>query len=143
MVGKRKKRNHRKSERSFAASCKQLRKKALKVFRESGLEQAVDTAEAKASELLAASGVPRALDRFSEYADEVAERTGTKKMAMKVSKQVSDGFDAVTGAKILELVEQRLEIQSKFNDILATKLDEALEKLKMLEEKARHNKNED
>lgn len=44
-------------------------------------------------------------------------------------------FDVVIGQAMYELVQERLALQDRYNDILATKLHEALEKIKELEEK--------
>lgn len=48
---------------------------------------------------------------------------------------VGEGFDVVSGKKLLQLVEERLELQTQYNDILATKLEEALRRIAALEEK--------
>lgn len=44
-------------------------------------------------------------------------------------------LDILSGSKALRLVEERLMLQEKYNDILATKLDEALNKIENLETK--------
>ena len=44
-------------------------------------------------------------------------------------------MDVISGKKLLELVEQRLELQAQYNDVLATKLDEALQRIAALERK--------
>ena len=55
--------------------------------------------------------------------------------ALKVKGKYSKTMDEISGAKIMELVEKRLEIQSEYNDILATKLEEALERIEKLEQR--------
>ena len=42
-------------------------------------------------------------------------------------------LDVLSGSKALKLVEERLILQEKYNDILATKLDEALSRIENLE----------
>ena len=42
-------------------------------------------------------------------------------------------LDILSGNKALKLVEERLILQEKYNDILATKLDEALSRIENLE----------
>ncbi len=53
--------------------------------------------------------------------------------AARTSEEVGKQLDAISGAAILKLVEERLEIQSRYNDVLATKLNEALERIEQLE----------
>ena len=42
-------------------------------------------------------------------------------------------LDQITGKRLLELLEEKLEIQDAYNDILATRLAEALERIAKLE----------
>jgi len=53
--------------------------------------------------------------------------------AKTAADSVGEGFDVVSGKKILDLVEQRLELQARYNDVLATKLQEALQRIDVLE----------
>ena len=53
--------------------------------------------------------------------------------AKSAAGSVGEGFDVVSGKKILDLVEQRLELQARYNDVLATKLEEALQRIDVLE----------
>lgn len=64
------------------------------------------------------------------------QNSAVKQKLVDVQEGVSDHLDTLSGAKILQLVEERLEVQAKYNDILATKLDEALQRLAALEKKA-------
>jgi len=64
---------------------------------------------------------------FREKLGEAVDGAGT------VWKQASSQFDILSGKQLLSLVEERLEAQSRYNDILATKLDEALERLSTVE----------
>ena len=57
--------------------------------------------------------------------------------AKTAASAVGDGMDVVSGKKVLELVEQRLELQSQYNDVLATKLEEALQRIDVLEKEIR------
>jgi hypothetical protein len=52
--------------------------------------------------------------------------------------KVVDRLDQVTGKQLVELLEERLRMQDDYNDVLATKLAEALERIAALEEKLRH-----
>ncbi len=49
------------------------------------------------------------------------------------SDTVGEHLDTISGAKQLQLVEERLALQSQYNDILAQKLDEALDRINELE----------
>ena len=42
-------------------------------------------------------------------------------------------LDQVTGKRLIELVEQKLKIQDAYNDVLATRLAEALKRIEKLE----------
>ena len=82
------------------------------------------------------------LNHHAHANDGAAEKTvGRAKeiieTAVKVPGRVSDQFDILTGKKILEEVQKRLANQDKYNDVLATKLVEALERIKILEHRLR------
>ena len=73
---------------------------------------------------------------ITEYVDEITEKTiqsDTGKKLTKLTEDASEQLDKLSGKKILELVEKRLSLQDQYNDILATKLDEALTRLSILE----------
>ena len=63
------------------------------------------------------------------------EGAGIKHFVDTASDFTEDKFDVVSGQAMYELVQERLILQDRYNDILATKLYEALEKIKNLEEK--------
>lgn len=79
------------------------------------------------------SGLKSGLDQATDQVQQVLEETGLTQYAMDASQTVGDHFDTISGAKLLALVEERLEIQSRFNNILATKLEEALKRIAELE----------
>ena len=64
----------------------------------------------------------------------VVEKTGLGTAA----EAVVERLDQVTGKQLVELLEQRLRVQDEYNDILATRLAEALERIAALEEKVAH-----
>jgi len=74
-----------------------------------------------------ASTAGKTSERLLGKASESAKRTAGA---------VGDGMDVISGKRLLELVEQRLELQAQYNDILATKLEEALQRIAALERKA-------
>ena len=47
--------------------------------------------------------------------------------------RVTDTVDVITGSKILKLVQEMIGNQEEYNDVLATKLDEALTRISILE----------
>ena len=57
------------------------------------------------------------------------------KRASSLSDGASDVLDEVSGKKILALVEERMVLQEKYNDLLAEKLDEALDRIQEIEKK--------
>lgn len=81
------------------------------------------------------SPAKKGVDAVAEKVDEVLDKTGVKNAAVKASEVVGEHLDTITGHKILVLVEERLSLQAKYNDILATKLDEALGRIEELESK--------
>lgn len=67
--------------------------------------------------------------RTKEYLDE----KGVTQKLQEASSTVGSHLDTLSGQKILELVQGRLELQARYNDVLATKLDEALKRIHALE----------
>jgi hypothetical protein len=92
-----------------------------------------------------ASGMAdRVMDSTSRMAREykVSERIENIRLSMDentpdlvkdVSKRMGDSVDVLTGVKLLEVVQEMLQAQEEYNDILATKLDEALTRIAVLE----------
>jgi neutral trehalase len=89
------------------------------------------------------SEIGKKLQDAKEYMDEkgITEKAeiGIKK-AQELAELASDNFDKVSGKRILELVEGRLFLQTQYNDILATKLEEALARIAELEKKINGDK---
>lgn len=55
--------------------------------------------------------------------------------ASKVGTKFNDALDIVAGDKRYNLVQEHIELQKRYNDILALKLDEALTRIARLEDK--------
>ncbi len=81
------------------------------------------------------SKVKAKIDETTQTAYDFLKEKGVIDQAEKISNGVSERLDVISGAKILALVEERLDIQSRYNDILATKLEEALNRIADLESK--------
>ncbi len=52
-----------------------------------------------------------------------------------VMKQAGHGLDTISGKAMYELVRDRLDLQDRYNDLLATKLQEALDRIDALEKR--------
>jgi hypothetical protein len=88
-----------------------------------------DDAKEMAVTAYESSGVSKAVESSKGILDEM----GVTERVHAAAQSLSDGLDTVSGKRILDLVEKRLEAQARYNDILATKLSEALDRLAALE----------
>ena len=61
------------------------------------------------------------------------EESGAKGKVDTVQSQISGKFDEVSGQAMYHLVQERLAEQDRFNDLMATKLHEALKRISDLE----------
>ncbi len=114
-------------------------KGSAKNLLDKAINKATDAGE-KLREEYANSGLKEKVEGHSAQLNKVLEESGVKAKAEKIASVTSETLDTVSGVKILNLVEERLALQAKYNDILATKLDEALEKIKQLEEQLEKGK---
>lgn len=73
--------------------------------------------------------------KFSERIESLRRRLdeNTPDVVKDASRRVADSVDVLTGIKLLEVVQEMLQAQEEYNDVLATKLDEALTRIAMLE----------
>lgn len=71
------------------------------------------------------------------YLDAELDQRGVKRALGSAAGAVVDRLDQVTGKQLVELLEERLRMQDEYNDVLATKLAEALERIAVLEGKVR------
>lgn len=63
------------------------------------------------------------------------DEKGVTSKIKTASEFTGEQLDILSGSKALKLVEERLVLQERYNDILATKLDEALSRIEDLEMK--------
>lgn len=70
------------------------------------------------------------------------EQRGAKQLVKETAGAVVGKLDEVTGKRLLELLEEKLAIQDTYNDILATRLAEALERIAKLEAEVGKHTNE-
>ncbi len=76
------------------------------------------------------------VDEASAQVKQFLDEKGISQKAAQVGSTVTDHFDTISGQKLLALVQGRLEIQMQYNNILATKLEEALSRISALEQNA-------
>jgi hypothetical protein len=70
--------------------------------------------------------------------DEELEKRGAKKAIADTTGALVGKLDQVTGKRLVEMLEQKLRIQDMYNDALATRLAEALERIAKLEAQYKH-----
>jgi hypothetical protein len=75
------------------------------------------------------------LESAVNYLDGELEQRGAKKAIKDTTGAVVGKLDQVTGKRLVELLEEKLRVQDEYNDILATRLAEALERIEKLEER--------
>lgn len=80
------------------------------------------------------SGLKDTVEGAAGWTKDQLDRTGVTATAQSIAETTGQAFDTITGQKILELLEQRISLQDRYNDILATKLEEALRRIAALEE---------
>lgn len=73
------------------------------------------------------------LESAVNYIDSEFEKRGTKQAIKETTEAVVGKLDQVTGKQLLELLERKLQLQDAYNDVLATRLAEALERIAELE----------
>lgn len=78
------------------------------------------------------------LESVVKTVDNELEQRGAKKALKDTTGAVVGKLDQVTGKKLVEMLEERLRVQDEYNDILATRLAEALERIAKLEARIDH-----
>jgi hypothetical protein len=79
------------------------------------------------------SGLKDTVEETAAWTKEQLDKTGVTEVASRVADTVGEELDTISGQKILDLVEERLALQARYNDILASKLEEALQRIAVLE----------
>ncbi len=99
-----------------------------------GVELTTDTAKhiAQAS-VRAFSGV--GLVSAIEYLDDAIDQQAIHSAIVDAAEAVGDKLDQVTGKQLVEMLEAKLRRQDEYNDILATRLAEALQRIAAIEER--------
>ena len=86
------------------------------------------------------SGLKAAVDKTSTEVQTIFDEAGVADKAKMVASTVDEHLDTLSGQRLLQLVEERLSLQAHYNDILATRLDEALSRIQILEAKLNSQK---
>jgi DNA-binding transcriptional ArsR family regulator len=80
--------------------------------------------------------------KIKEHAKILSDEASTKYVESGAKKHVDtfktksgEKLDVVTGLAIYELLQERISLQDRYNDLLAAKLSEALERISELEKK--------
>ena len=68
-------------------------------------------------------------------ANSAIDSSGVKDAVKATASVVSGKLDEVSGKRLVELLEKKLQIQDSYNDILATRLAEALDRISALEDR--------
>lgn len=83
----------------------------------------------KSNQAFSATGLSSAV----EYLDNALEERGIKDAIADATEAVGDKLDQVTGKQLVEMLEAKLRRQDEYNDIMATRLAEALQRIAALE----------
>jgi hypothetical protein len=73
------------------------------------------------------------LESAVQAIDNELDQRGAKLAAKQTTQAIVGRLDQVTGKRLVELLEQKLKLQDTYNDVLATRLAEALERISKLE----------
>jgi len=79
--------------------------------------------------------IKKRVDELAAQSKQYLDEKGVTEKVSRAYESYSEHLDTVTGAKLLQLAEERMELQAKYNDILATKLAEALRRIEALEKR--------
>ena len=91
-------------------------------------------ASSLSAEIYEKSELKGKIDKASQETKQFLDERGITEQAIKAYGATQEHLDKVSGAKILAIVEGRLALQEKYNNLLATKLHEALQRIESLEE---------
>lgn len=90
-----------------------------------------DTAK-KSAEIIRKGCADIGLDKHVNSAVKTASEMGTKASGAAVD-AISGKLDSMSGQRMYDLVQERLAVQDQYNDVLASKLHEALQRIEKLE----------
>ena len=73
------------------------------------------------------------LDAAVDYIGDGLEQKGVFDAIESATEAVGDKFGQITGKRLVEMLEEKLRLQDQYNDVLATRLAEALERIATVE----------
>ena len=73
------------------------------------------------------------LESAVNYIDGELDQRGAKKAIKETTGAVVGKLDQVTGKRLVEILEEKLRVQDEYNNVLATRLAEALDRIAKLE----------
>ena len=79
------------------------------------------------------SDLKRQVEEYASQTKQFLDEKGITDKAAEAYQTTQEHLDTVSGARLLQLVEERLTLQEKYNDILATKLEELIQRVEKLE----------
>jgi len=80
-------------------------------------------------------GVRKATAGHAERFGDQYRNSRAGELTASMIKQAGEGLDTVSGKAMYDLVKERLDLQDRYNDLLATKLQEALDRIDELEDR--------
>ena len=120
---------------------KLLKMKADEVFK--AASEKLNVAAQEASEKYNSSEMKGYIDKGTRTAKSWIDETGVTGKLNEASNFTGETLDTLTGAKIMQLIQERMVIQEQYNDVLATKLEEALQRIGELEKQVKLSKKND
>jgi hypothetical protein len=91
----------------------------------------ITTDAAKHIAQVSVNGVSSAI----EYLDDAIDEQAIKAAIVNAADAVGDKVEQVTGKQLVKMLEAKLRRQDEYNDILATRLAEALDRIAVLEQR--------
>jgi len=70
-----------------------------------------------------------------KHVSDQVQNSRAREYVESMLKQADKGLNTISGKAMYELVRERLELQDRYNDLLATKLQEALDRIEDLEQR--------
>jgi hypothetical protein len=129
-------------EKSFFKKAKLVAKKTSEVSQPfaSKVAESVGNLTDATTKKYEESGVKEKVATFANTTSKKYEESGAKERVEAVTGKVSEQFDVLSGQAIFQAVQDNLAKQDQYNDVLANKLLEALDRIKQLEDKIGYTK---
>ena len=83
------------------------------------------------------SGAKDFVDQALGAGNDLLKKTRISETASQISESVNNELDSISGKKIMEKLTAHIVLQEQYNDVLAGKLEETLNRVEELEKKIR------